>query len=267
MQAEKFLLIGNDKKMQACQKRLAERGFTASCCEADEVERNVVFYPNIILPLPTLANGVISGTGLSADEFFHLTGEKQRIFYGNLTENPFGGRGVSYYNESFLVKNSRLTAQGTLRITLENIDRDLYSMNAAVLGYGRCGSAICKSLQANGARVVSVSRNSHSAELARNERLIPMTYDEFFGKIRDFDIIVNTVPYNILDRGTMERLTSKNLYVEIASKPYGFNINETDKYNFRYILAESLPGRFTPASAGANIADTVIELIKEGKDE
>ena len=94
-----------------------------------------------------------------------------------------------------------------------------------------------------------------------------MTYDEFFGKIRDFDIIVNTVPYNILDRGTMERLTSKNLYVEIASKPYGFNINETDKYNFRYILAESLPGRFTPTSAGANIADTVIELIKEGKDE
>lgn len=267
MQAEKFLLIGNDKKMQACQKRLAERGFTASCCEADEVERNVVFYPNIILPLPTLANGVISGTGLSADEFFHLTGEKQRIFYGNLTENPFGGRGVSYYNESFLVKNSRLTAQGMLRITLENVDRDLYSMNAAVLGYGRCGNAICKSLQANGARVVSVSRNSHSAELARNERLIPMTYDEFFRKIRDFDIIVNTVPYNILDRGTMERLTSKNLYIEIASKPYGFNINETDKYNFRYILAESLPGRFTPTSAGANIADTVIELIKEGKDE
>ncbi|HCT17325.1 MAG TPA: hypothetical protein DIW36_08120 [Ruminococcaceae bacterium] len=65
----------------------------------------------------------------------------------------------------------------------------------------------------------------------------------------------------------MERLTSKNLYVEIASKPYGFNINETDKYNFRYILAESLPGRFTPTSAGANIADTVIELIKEGKNE
>ena len=45
------------------------------------------------------------------------------------------------------------------------------------------------------------------------------------------------------------------------------NINEIDKYNFRYVLAESLPGRFTPTSAGANIADTVIEMIKEDKNE
>lgn len=267
MQAEKFLLIGNDKKMQACQKRFAERGFTASCCESDEVERIIAFYPNIVLPLPTLANGVVSGTVLTAEEFFRLTGERQKIFYGNLGPEVFGDRGLCYYNESFLVKNSRLTAQGTLRIILENTDRDLYSMNAAVLGYGRCGRAICRSLQANGVRTASVSRSSYSAAIAQNEGLATMEYDEFIRQIRDFDVIVNTVPHNILGKGAMERLTAKNLYIEIASKPYGFNINETDKYNFRYILAESLPGRFTPASAGANIADTVIEMIKEGKNE
>ena len=65
----------------------------------------------------------------------------------------------------------------------------------------------------------------------------------------------------------MEKLTKQNLYVEIASKPYGFNINEIDKYNFRYVLAESLPGRFTAESAGAYIADTVTEILKEGKNE
>ena len=78
---------------------------------------------------------------------------------------------------------------------------------------------------------------------------------------------MNTVPHNILSKKTMEKLTKRNLYIEIASKPYGFNINEIDKYNFRYVLAESLPGRFTPTSAGANIADTVIEMIKEDKNE
>ena len=112
-----------------------------------------------------------------------------------------------------------------------------------------------------------MSRSHYSTTVAENERLATMNYDEFFGSIQNFDVIVNTVTYNIIGKAAAERLTKKNLYIEIASKPYGFNINETDKYNFRYILAESLPGRFTPTSAGENIADTVIELIKEGKDE
>jgi dipicolinate synthase subunit A len=267
MQAEKFLLIGNDKKMQACRNRLAERGFAAVCCEKEMIKEKIFAFPNIILPLPTLANGVISGTGLSVEEFAELAGNDRRIFYGNLSFNPFGEQGKSYYNESFLVKNSRLTAQGALRIILENIDRDLYSIKAAVLGYGRCGRAICKALQANGANVISVSRSAYSNAVAENEKLNTMSFKEFFKDIQNFDVIVNTVPYNIIEKTTAERLTSKNLYIEIASKPYGFNINETDKYNFRYILAESLPGRFSPASAGENIADTVIEIIKEGKNE
>lgn len=267
MQGEKFLLIGNDKKMQACANRLIQRGYFATCCEKEEIGNILPFYPNIILPLPTLANGIISGTGLSSEGFAELLGKTQRVFYGNLSYNPFGERALSYYNESFLVKNSRLTAQGTLRIILENTDRDIYSMKAAVLGYGRCGKAICKVLQSNGADVVSVSRSHYSTTVAENEKLSTMRFEEFFGNIQNFDVIVNTVPYNIIGKAAAERLTKKNLYIEIASKPYGFNINETDKYNFRYILAESLPGRFTPASAGENIADTVIEMIKEGKDE
>lgn len=260
MQAENFLLIGNDKKMQSCQNRLIERGYRASCCESDEIEGNAALYPNIILPLPTLANGFISGTGFTIEEFSRLTRENHCIFYGNLEINPFGKNGFCYYNESFLVKNSRLTAQGVLRLVLENTEKDMYSMNAAVLGYGRCGRAICKSLQENGIRTVSVARNYNSFALAENEKLNTMNYEDFSGEIRKFDIIVNTVPCNILDRKVMERLTPKNLYIEIASKPYGFNINETDKYNFKYILAESLPGKFTPMSAGVNIADTVIAI-------
>ena len=68
MQAEKFLVIGSDKKMQACRSRLTDLGFDASCCDGDTLKQTLPFYCNIILPIPTLANGVISGTGISVSE-------------------------------------------------------------------------------------------------------------------------------------------------------------------------------------------------------
>lgn len=267
MQGEKFLLLGTDRKMMSCKKRLEEKGYFAVCLDGEDVAYALARYNNIILPLPTVANGYITGTRLSVAELVENIGDEQRVFYGNLNGNPFGKNGISYYNESFLVINSRLTAQGVLRLILESIDVDMYSLNVAVLGYGRCGSAVCRLLQANGADVTSVSRRAYSAVCAENERHRAIGFDEFFKEISNFDVIVNTVPYNILGKDSTERLTKRNLYIEIASKPYGFNINEIDKYNFRYILAESLPGRFTPSSAGVGIADTVIEIMKEGENE
>ncbi len=267
MQAEKFLVIGSDKKMQACRSRLNELGFEASCCDGESLKKKLPHYRSIILPIPTVANGFISGTGISVGELCDKLSKDQFVFYGNLGSNPFGEKGKSYYNKSFLIKNSRLTAQGTMRIILESTDRDIYTLKSAVLGYGKCGRAICKSLRANGADTTVVTRNPFSAVLAENEGLKSIGFKDFCKEAADFDIIVNTVPCNILGKETMEKLTKRNMYIEIASKPYGFNINEIDKYNFRYVLAESLPGRFTPTSAGANIADTVIEMIKEDKNE
>lgn len=267
MQAEKFLIVGNDKKMQACRNRLTSLDFDASCCDGKDFEEKLPLFSYIILPLPTLANGFISGTEMTVDKLCKMLSNNQLVFYGNLGSNPFGKNGRCYYNESFLLKNSRLTAQVTLRLILENTGKDLCDLNSAVLGYGRCGKAICKALSANGISTAVVTRKSPEAVLDENKNAEAVNINKFVEKIADFDIIINTVPYNILDKETMKKLSKRNLYIEIASKPYGFNINEIDKYIFRYILAESLPGRFTPTSAGANIADTVIEIMKEDMNE
>ena len=65
MQAEKFLVIGSDKKMQACRSRLNELGFEASCCDGESLKKRLPHYRSIILPIPTVANGFISGTSAS----------------------------------------------------------------------------------------------------------------------------------------------------------------------------------------------------------
>ncbi len=261
---KKILVFGCDRKMQSCCRRLGELGFSAVCMDAERRVSDVRGAQIIILPLPTVANGCVSGVDFN--ELCSALDDRHTVFCGNISADAFPCRAYSYCSdEGFLIKNSRLTAQGTLRVILENTETDLHMMKAAVIGYGRCGREICRSLKNNGADVTSFSRRSRSFAAAENDGMRTEHTHNVNERLGDFDIIVNTVPCNIIERNGLECLTGKNLYVEVASRPYGFSIAGADRYSFRYVLAESLPGKYTPVSAGVNIADTVAGMIKESE--
>lgn len=242
-----FLVLGNDRKMQSCKERLCRKGHKCSDENCD----------NIILPLPLIINdGKIKGTDVTFDEIIRGQKPGQKIFYGNLETNPFKYDAVSYYfDEKFLELNSALTAKGIMKILYEKYD-DLGSMSYAVLGYGRCGKAVCSLLKDVTENVTAVARKEKSRDEA--ERNMLRTGD-FSTDLSAFDVIINTVPCNILSDEMLNSLSDRNMYVEIASPPYGFDITKKDKYSFGYILANGLPGRFFPEESGWNIADTVLK--------
>lgn len=260
----KFLIFGSDEKMLSCKKRLDQLGFSAECISHDAIEEQITSYKNLILPVPTVTDGCVSG--ISFELFCSMLKSENIVLCGNISPKEFPCKAYSYYfNDDFLLKNSRLTAQGTLRIILDNIKTDIQHMRAAVLGYGNCGKEICAILKRNGADVTSFSRRDESVEAARKSGMKSERIKLVEENLSSFDVIVNTVPCNIISTDTLKSLTENNLYVEIASKPYGFDAADMDKYDFRYVPAGSLPGKFTPVSAGINIADTVADIIKESE--
>lgn len=260
-----FLITGNDEKMKSCKKRLNELRIKADCFEKNTPLTAIGEYENIILPLPTVINGKIAGMELTPNEFNSFLNKNQTVFCGNIAPESFPCRAFSYYSdEEFLIKNSRLTAQGTLRIILDNIKTDLSVISVAVIGYGKCGREICKLLKNTGADVTSFSRRTETLALSKNDGLKAQKCSKINAVLQNYDIIVNTVPCNIIDNSTLEQLSSDTVYVEVASKPYGIDIAAAEKFNFRYVPAPALPGRFTPVGAGRNIADTVAGIIKEG---
>lgn len=260
MTGEKFLILGNDKKMFACCNRLKDVGYTAVMYDND---KNFTDYDNIILPLPTIANTKIKGTDITFDEFSGSLSCVQKVFCGNIDVTLFENYYSYYCEESFLNNNSRLTAQGVLRLILDTVDCDMIELNAVVIGYGRCGKSICHLLKNCGFKVMSASRRKETIIEAYNDGVKAVAINQIEEFVDNTDIVINTVPVNIISTEYISRFKSKTIYIEVASKPYGFNITQTDVYNFRYILAESLPGRFTPESAGKNIADTVLKILKE----
>lgn len=260
MKGEKFLILGNDKKMISCCNKLRRMGYTAemydNCKDFDR-------FNNIVLPLPTIANRKIKGTDMTFDEFKQKLDCEQKVFCGNINVTSVENYYSYYYDEAFLINNSRLTAQGVLRLILDSIDCDLLELNAVVIGYGRCGKAISRLLKNCGINVVSASRRNKTLLEAHEDGIKAVLINQIDELVDSTDIVINTVPVNIIKREYISRLDSNDIYIEVASKPYGFDITETDVYNFRYILAESLPGRFVPESAGENIADTVLKILKE----
>ena len=268
MKADNFLIAGNDIKMLECKNCLTDCGFDACLSYGDEFSQNLSKFNNIVLTLPTVVNGCISGTNETVESLAKKLMPFHRVFYGNLNDNPFGNQGICYYSdETFLYENSRLTAQGVLRLILENTDRDVSGLNIAVIGYGRCGQAISSMLNEIGAKVTVFSRRKESLIFSGNRQIICENTEDIDKLVQRFDVIINTVPYNIIKDNGLRNLTNDNLYIEVASKPYGFDATLVDNYSFRYILASGLPGRFTPKAAGRNIAKTIIGLLKEAKNE
>ncbi len=263
MKVDSFLILGSDKKMIACRDRLRERDFRADVFDRKSSIENIKCYNYLILPLPTIANSKINGTSISLTELISELDENQKVFCGNLKTDLYKNFYSYYYDESFLINNSRLTAQGVLRLITENIEKDYKNSKVLVIGYGRCGKSVCKLLKNCGMQTTSVSRKRDTKTLAENDGILVEDLNNLNQIISDFDIIINTVPVNIINREGISKLSQKNIYIEIASKPYGFDISEYDVFNFKYILGESLPGRFTPVTAGYNIADTVLNILKE----
>lgn len=257
----KILVFGNDEKMQSCKSRLNELGFTAESASS-EIEKIISGYSEIILPLPAVSDGYINGTDITLDRFIRLLKKEHTVLCSNISAEEFPCKVISYYNESFIKKNSHLTAQGTLKIILDIIKTDLSLMRAAVIGYGNCGREICRILKNCGAEVTAYIRSEKSACEAQKNGIKIENINKL-NNLSQFDIIINTVPVNIIGDRVLESLTEKNLYIEIASAPYGFNIKNAEKYRFTFVLASSLPGKFTPVGAGINIADTAVDILKE----
>lgn len=265
MKKENFLILGTDVKMNACQRVLEQQGYYAECKDEKEFQDSFEDYDCIILPCPTISHSFITDTTMSFERILELISDNQTLFYANADNVNFAKNAYSYYyNENFLEENSLLTAQGVLRLILENISVDLRFLDIAILGFGRCGKSITKLLSHLDGNISVFSRKNFSDDSQRGNKIKFISIYECEKLLKEYDVIINTIPFNVIAEDTV-KLFSNTIYIEVASAPYGFDIYNNDTSAFNFILASGLPGKYTPVSAGENIANTVLEILKEVK--
>ena len=78
-----------------------------------------------------------------------------------------------------------------------------------------------------------------------------------------YDVIYNTVPSPLFDRGFLERVCKKTLIIELASGSGGIDLSAAKELCSNVLWASSLPGKYAPESAGKLIGNCVDKILGE----
>ncbi len=167
-------------------------------------------------------------------------------------------------SETFTAGNSRLTAEGLLSEIIRLTPFSLASANVLLLGYGRCGSAIGNLLHplCRTAYVVEWDL-SHRAQAEKNG-LTPVAAADFPEALPPCSLVINTIPAPVLEPGQLQRVPGSCHIFDIASAPFGFPADTTEKYLLPYFRIPGIPGRFAPADAGQLIGKTIERISDYG---
>jgi len=163
--------------------------------------------------------------------------------------------------DEIAIYNSIPTAEGTIYYIMKNTEHTIHGANIHIIGAGRCGETLAKSLRALGANVQVSSRNpSLIARLF--ESGIPAVATDT-QTLRQADIIINTVPALMLNAHQLRQIKKEAYIADIASAPGGVDFEYAAKLGIKAELLPALPGIVAPKTA----ASYLVQFIKRKIDD
>jgi dipicolinate synthase subunit A len=168
-----------------------------------------------------------------------------------------------FERDDVAIYNSIPTAEGAIMMAIQNTDFTIHGSTSMVLGLGRTGLTVARSLNGLGARVkAGVRKPEHFA------RALEMGFEPFYTKdllrqVSDVDLLFNTIPSMIITAQIIANIPHRALIIDLASKPGGTDFRFAEKRGVKAMLAPGLPGIVAPKTAGRIIAHTVSELLME----
>ena len=81
--------------------------------------------------------------------------------------------------------------------------------------------------------------------------------------ISEFDLVINTVPAQVLGNEELKNVRDDTLILDVSSKPGGVDFETAKKLGKNVIWALSLPGKTAPITSGKIIKETVMNILSE----
>lgn len=278
-------VIGGDERMLYTVKKLKELGYTLNVTGFENSPFPLPFAPCplfsavkapfLLFGLPLTRDGKtllapFSQTPISIDEIIKGLSPGQKVLGGNLGQQKerfeAGGAKVFDYflDEELTLINACLTAEALVSILIEALPRSLSGAEIALVGYGRIGKYLSHMLKPFGADVTVFARRKEAREEAKTAGNESEPISGLSANSHRFHALVNTVPSPCIGKSELEKINGDCVLIEAASPPYGIDFTLCAEKGFRLIKAFSLPGKYSPLSAGEQIALTADKLISGG---
>lgn len=281
----KIALLGGDARMIYALSVLSDRGFEVAAwgfgkselpsfsVRVRDIEDAISHCRAVILPTPasrdsiTLYSPLHDRDAVTLSHLISLLPDDCTLIGGALSpalKKMIEDRALSYYDicesEDFATKNAIPTAEGALAIAISEMPATLMDSRCAVIGYGKCGSAMAKCLHSLGGNVSVFARKKtarDNAELLGYESFSTSELEKLCG----YDLIVNTAPARLFDTELLKKIKRDALVLDIASAPYCTDEKIAAEIGVKYLRAPSLPGKYSPLSAGKIIGECALDIL------
>ncbi|AWB44350.1 dipicolinate synthase subunit A [Paenibacillus sp. CAA11] len=161
------------------------------------------------------------------------------------------------------IYNSIPTAEGALMIAIQNTNITIHGSNCIVLGMGRTGFTMARTLQGMGANVkIGVRRSEHYAR-ALEMGWKPFMTADLAAQSSDIDLLFNTIPTMIVTAQIISKMPRKTVIIDLASAPGGTDFRFAEKRGIKAMLAPGLPGIVAPKTAGIILANCICQSVME----
>ena len=167
--------------------------------------------------------------------------------------------------EELVVLNTIATAEGALQIAITETIKTIHGSNVLILGFGRVGKTVANVFKAMNANIYCEARKNKDFAWIKTYGYEVVKLEELNKQLNKFDIIINTIPTMIIEKEQIECIRKDCLIIDLASKPGGVNMKETEKAGIKSILALSIPGKIAPLTSAEFIKDTLYNILKEEK--
>lgn len=167
-----------------------------------------------------------------------------------------------FKRDDMAILNSIPTAEGTLEIAMRETDTMIHGSNVLVLGFGRVGVTVAHLFQNVGAHVGVSARKASDLARCTEMRMSPVKFEDLFNEVDSYDLIINTIPHQVIDSQILAFINSSTLIIDLASAPGGVDFKKAQEKGIKAIHALGLPGKVAPKSAGRLISDVFIDLLK-----
>lgn len=280
-------VVGGDLRQEKLAQLLAEDGHTVHAyalgqpqdpipgLTAEASLRHVDRADCVILPLTVstgngMLNAPLSPAGHMLPPILDRLSPGQFLCGGRVdpeTQNLARERGLIIHDyfarEELAIANAVPTAEGAVQLAMEHLPVTIHGSKVLVLGFGRVGRLTAQRFQALGARVSVGARRYDQLAWAQAMGFGGEHLAHLKGWLCGYDLIVNTVPAQVLGREELEDVRSDCLILDLASKPGGVDLGTAGALGLTVIWALALPGKVAPVTAGAAIRDTVYNMLRE----
>ncbi len=228
----------------------------------------------IIGPIPLSSNNIQINTPFS-DKTITLEElakklEGKTFIAGNIRPELYSlteGKNVQIIDllnrEELVILNTISTAEGAIQIAMEETIKTIHGSNVLVMGFGRVGKILANMLKGIGANVYCEARKNVDLAWIKAYGYNPVHLNELNKHLEKFDIIINTIPYLVLDETKLELVNKDSLIIDLASNPGGVDKQAAKKLGIKTIWALSLPGKVAPLTSAEFIKDTIYNVFKE----